>query len=74
MMRRPIAAASLHQGPLGTVAYFQLGDAGARVVTATFAERDSATFAMPGFQGSRFARSGAAVAVSVRAVTQAAGL
>ena len=42
VMHRPIEAASLHQGPLDMVAYFQSGDADALVVTSTFLERDAA--------------------------------
>jgi hypothetical protein len=40
-MHRAIEAASLHQGPLDMVAYFQPGETGAVVVTATFVERDA---------------------------------
>ena len=38
-MRRPIEAATLHEGPLDMVAYFQPGPDGTLVVTATFAAR-----------------------------------
>lgn len=41
-MHRPIEAASLHEGPLDMVAYFQPGEGDALVVTAAFAERDAA--------------------------------
>lgn len=41
LMRRPIEAASLHEGPLDMVAYWREDEAGALVVTATFAERDA---------------------------------
>ena len=40
-MHRAIQAASLHQGPLDMVAYFQPGETDAVVVTATFVERDA---------------------------------
>jgi len=41
-MHRAIEAASLHEGPLDMVAYFQPGESGAVVVTATFVARDAA--------------------------------
>ena len=64
-MGRPIEAATLHEGPLDMVAYFQPGAEGKLVVTATFAahgakgepmrvilalaDGDDVAFAMPGF-------------------------
>lgn len=64
-MSRPIEAATLHDGPLDMVAYFQPDAEGKLVVTATFAARvsdaepmrvvlaladgDDVAFAMPGF-------------------------
>ena len=65
-MHRPVEAASLHDGPLDMVAYYQ-PEVGSIVVVATFAERDApahrpmrtvmaladgddVSFAMPGFQ------------------------
>jgi hypothetical protein len=40
-MHRAIEAASLHEGPLDMVAYFQPGESGAFVVTATFLAREA---------------------------------
>ncbi len=40
-MHRAIEAASLHDGPLDMVAYYQPGESDAVVVTATFIERDA---------------------------------
>ena len=67
---RPLAAASLHEGPLDMVAYFVEGTSEAYEVTATFSPRasyaepmrvvmtlrdgDAARFAMPGFRGANY--------------------
>ncbi len=67
---QPLAAASLHEGPLDMVAYFVEGAGDAYEVTATFAPRaayaepmrvvmalrdgDSTRFALPGFRGTNY--------------------
>lgn len=77
----PIAAASLHEGPLDMVAYYVETSPEAYEVTATFAPRgenaapmrvvlalrdgDSATFAMPGYRGANYGFSRTGGAVSI---------
>lgn len=67
---QPLAAASLHEGPLDLVAYFLETGTDAIEVTATFAPRtaraepvrvvmaledgDATTFSVPGFRGSNY--------------------
>jgi hypothetical protein len=80
-VRRAIEAATLHEGPLDMVAYYQPAPDGALAVTATFAARDEGdepmrvvmglgdgddvAFAMPGYPQSLYRFVRAGEAVTV---------